>query len=54
MKLSQKRAIWYKNQKRKVAAQRKYIEENNLVDEFKTSGYKTMTWFLISKGIRFN
>lgn len=54
MKLSQKRAIWYKNQNRKVAAQRKYIEENGLLDEFKASDYKTMTWFLISKGIRFN
>lgn len=54
MNISQKRAIWYKNQNRKVVAQRKYIEENNLMDEFNESGYKTMTWFLKSKGVVLN
>lgn len=39
----------YQSIKRKK--QRKYLEENNLLDEYKNSKYKTMTGFLKNRGV---
>ncbi|MBR5202894.1 MAG: hypothetical protein IKW45_06485 [Clostridia bacterium] len=50
MKLSQKRAIAYAVSKRNRAKQMKFLFENDLHEEFQQSKYKTMLWFLKSKG----
>lgn len=51
MKRSQLNAISYSVQARKVEKQIKYLEENNLMEEFKKSKYKTFGGFLRHKGI---
>ena len=51
MTVSQKRAIWYTVRKKQLEAQKGYLLTHNLMDEFKQSNYKSMTWFLKSKGI---
>lgn len=50
MKKNQLRAIWYTERKRQLARQEKWLRENNLLEEFKKSKYKTMTWFIRSTG----
>lgn len=44
-------AISYAITKRMREKQEKYIVENGLEAEYKASKYKTMTWFLKSKGV---
>lgn len=51
MNKSQLNAISYAIMERKKREQMKVLEENNLMEEFKKSKYKTMTWFLTSKGL---
>ena len=51
MTVSQKRAIWYAIRKKQLEAQKEYLITHNMINEFKHSNYKSMTWFLKSKGI---
>lgn len=51
MNVAQKRAIWYSIRKKQLEKQEDYIKSHGLVNEFKESKYKSMTWFLKSKGI---
>ena len=51
MKVAQKRTIWYAMRKKQIEKQEEYLKSHNLMGEFKESKYKTMTWFLKSKGI---
>ena len=52
MKLSQKRAISYAISKSNKMKQTKFLLSNGLYEEFENSRYKTMTWFLKSKGYK--
>ena len=54
MKLSQKRAIAYAVTKRAHAKQMRFLFENDLYEEFQKSKYKTMLWFLKSKGYTYS
>ena len=51
MTISQKRAIGYAIRRKENEAREKYLKENDLFGEFKNSNYKSMLWFLRSKGI---
>lgn len=51
MKVAQKRAIWYSIRRKQLERQEEYLREHDLIQEFKESKYKNMTWFLKSKGI---
>ena len=51
MTVSQKRAIWYSIRNKQIEAQKEYLLTHNMMNEFKQSKYKSMTWFLKSKGI---
>lgn len=51
MKIAQKRAIWYSMRKKQIEKQEEYLRSHDLMEEFKESKYKTMTWFLKSKGV---
>ena len=44
MKLSQKRAIWYSIRNKQIEAQKEYLLTHNMMNEFKQSNYKSMTW----------
>lgn len=50
MKLQQKQRISYPISKGRLISQLTLILENGLYEEFMHAGYKTMTWFLKSKG----
>lgn len=51
MTISQKRAIIYKINQIKRQKQAEYIRDNGLSDDWCKSHYKTMTWYLKSKGV---
>lgn len=51
MKVSQKRAIWYKLRKREVETRFYYLNFKGLMDDFENSGYKNAIWYIRSKGL---
>ena len=51
MKLSQKRAISYSIYRKQKHNQYCFLLWKNLLSEFKESKYRTMTWFIKSKGL---
>ena len=51
MTISQKRAISYKINHIKRQKQVEYIRDNGLWDDWYESHYKSMTWYLKSKGV---
>ena len=51
MTISQKRAISYKINQIKREKKAEYIKGNDLWSEWCMSHYKSMTWFLKSKGV---
>lgn len=51
MTKSQKMAIGYAIRKREHDKREKFLKENGFMEEFKHSKYKSMLWFLRSKGI---
>lgn len=51
MTISQKRAISYKINQIKRQKQEQYILTHGLAGDFHKSGYKSMTWYLKSKGV---
>lgn len=51
MTVSQKRAIIYKINQIKRQKQIEYILDNGLWDDWYQSNYKSMTWYLKSKGV---
>lgn len=52
MTISQKRAISYKINQIKRQKQSEYIRDNGLSDDWCKSNYKSMTWYLKSKGVQ--
>lgn len=51
MTISQKRAIIYKINQIKRQKQAEYIRDHGLLDDWCQSEYKSMTWYLKSKGV---
>lgn len=51
MTISQKRAIIYKINQIKRQKQLEYICDNGLLNDWCKSNYKSMTWYLKSKGV---
>lgn len=51
MTTSQKRAIWYAMRRKELENQEIYLKWKGLYDEFEQSKYKSMTWFIKSKGL---
>lgn len=51
MQKRQLNAISYAIRRRQLERQTAYIKDNGLEQEYKESKYKSMTWFLKSKGV---
>lgn len=51
MTISQKLAIVYKINRIKRQKQAEYIRDHGLTDDWCKSNYKSMTWYLKSKGV---
>lgn len=51
MTTSQKRAIWYKERQKELHNQECYLIWKDLMNEYQMSRYKSMLWFIKSKGL---
>lgn len=51
MTTSQKRAIWYRMRDKENHNRECYLIWKNLLEEYKMSRYKSMLWFIKSKGL---
>lgn len=51
MTVSQKRAIGYTIRERERKNQEYFLVWKNLLDDFKSSRYKSMLWYIKSKGL---
>ena len=51
MTTSQKRAIWYRMREKEIHNQEYFLIWKDLMHEFEMSRYKSMIWFIKSKGL---
>lgn len=51
MTTKQKLAIWYRMRQKEIHKQKCFLIWKNLLDEYETSRYKSMLWFIKSKGL---
>lgn len=51
MTTKQKLAIWYRMRQKELHNQECFLIWKNLLDEYRASRYKSMLWFIKSKGL---